>query len=95
MMDDYLLTPRCATCGRAINAHAPDCFWVTGSVTPARTPWEDNAIQFPRLLAEIMATQDNLDADALCEAMDITREELDELFDRAQAAWETIKEKRR
>lgn len=53
--------------------------------------WENDEIQFPRLLAEIVATQD-LDYDALCEAMDITEDDIDELFDRAQERWEQIKE---
>ena len=53
--------------------------------------WNDNRLQFPRLIAEIAATQDNLDTQALCESMDITESELSELFDRAQVAWERIK----
>jgi hypothetical protein len=54
--------------------------------------WADDWIQFPRLLAEICATQDALDDSALCESMDLTENEVAELFDRAQAAWEAIKE---
>ena len=50
--------------------------------------WKDDSIQFPRLLAEI-------DACGLTphqfrdirESMDITDDELDELFDRADTAW--------
>lgn len=53
--------------------------------------WENNSVQFPRLLAEISATQDNLDIPALAESMDLTVEEVNELFDRADAAWERIK----
>lgn len=53
----------------------------------AHSKWEDDHIQFPRLIAEIIATQENLDVVALCEAMDISIEELDSLFERAQAAW--------
>jgi hypothetical protein len=45
--------------------------------------WDDNSIQFPRLLAEIMATQDDLDIAALAEVLD--------LFERAQNEWERIK----
>ena len=56
------------------------------------TNWENNNIQFPRLLAEIVATQCNLDFAALCESMDLTVDEVDELFDRAQMEWEIIKE---
>ena len=53
--------------------------------------WNKNSIQFPRLLVEINATQENLDEGALADAMDITITELDELFDRADRAWENIK----
>lgn len=55
--------------------------------------WNDNSIQFPRLLAEIAATCDIpiTQQRELCESMDITLEELDELFERAQDAWERIK----
>ena len=53
-------------------------------------PWTNNAIQFPRLLAEIMATQ-NLDMAALAESMDLSIDEINELFDRADAVWEDQK----
>ena len=53
--------------------------------------WNNDAIQFPRLIAEIMATQD-LDMVALCDAMDLELPHLNELFDRADAEWERIKE---
>ena len=52
--------------------------------------WQDNAVQFPRLLAEIMANC-NLDMPAIAEAMDLSVEQLSELFDRADQAWEDIK----
>jgi len=54
--------------------------------------WEDNSIQFPRLLAEILATQENLDYEALSESMGLEQARIDELFDRADAEWERIKE---
>lgn len=53
--------------------------------------WENDEIQFPRLLAEIVATQDSLDIDALCESMDLEPDEVDELFNRAQKRWDEIK----
>lgn len=52
--------------------------------------WMDNLIQFPRLIAEIMATQE-IDMPALAESMDISVDELNELFDRANQAWEAAK----
>jgi plasmid maintenance system antidote protein VapI len=54
------------------------------------TVWENDNVQFPRLLAEIVATQE-LDLTALAEAMDLSIEEINELFDRADIAWEMAK----
>jgi hypothetical protein len=70
---------------RQINSTAP--------VAPsaADVPWDNDAIQFPRLLREIQATQE-LDLAALEASMDVDREDLDALFDRANVAWETAKQ---
>lgn len=54
-------------------------------------PWERNEIQFPRLIAEINATQDSLDFKALADSMDLSVEEVQSLFDRADQEWESIK----
>lgn len=55
-------------------------------------PWDCDPIQFPRLLAEIAATQGKLpDEPALRESMDLEQAEINELFDRAQRAWDEIK----
>ena len=51
--------------------------------------WLRDDIQFPRLLSEIVATQDKLDIPCLAESMDLTIDEVGELFDRAQGAWAT------
>lgn len=53
--------------------------------------WKDNRIQFARLICEINATQDKLDIPALADSMDLTVEEVTELFDRAHDEWEKIK----
>lgn len=55
--------------------------------------WKDDAVQFPRLLAEIAATLEITAEqwDSLAESMDLEPEEIGELFDRAQAAWERLK----
>ena len=55
-----------------------------------RSNWKDNAIQFPRLISEIMATQE-IEIEALCQSMDLTEVEVEELFDRADAIWQEIK----
>ncbi len=56
--------------------------------------WNNNAIQYPRLLAEISATQDSFDHASLCESMDLTKAEVNELFERAEVDWQYIKETR-
>ncbi len=53
--------------------------------------WRNNSVQFPRLLSEISATQDKLDLGALAESMDMSVDEVNELFDRAQEEWEKVK----
>lgn len=55
--------------------------------------WEDDQVQFIRLLAEISST--NLTSEIysqLREATDLTNEEINELFDRADAAWQKYKQ---
>lgn len=52
--------------------------------------WTRDDLQFPRLLAEIAATQ-KLDLEALGEAMDLEEDAIDELFERAQQAWQATK----
>lgn len=44
--------------------------------------WNDNLTQFARLLAEINATQ-TLNYESLSEQTDLTLQEIDELFERA------------
>ena len=56
--------------------------------------WEDNSIQFPRLIAEAVAAgvwDDKSDAFRLmCESMDLEHEEVFEIIDRAQTIWDKI-----
>lgn len=56
------------------------------------SPWEDDAVQFPRLLCELQANADDLSLEQVAESMDLTLEEVGSLFDRAVKAWERIKE---
>ncbi len=55
--------------------------------------WKDNAIQFPRLITEILATQNRLDMMAIAESMDLEISQINELFLRAQGIWDEIKQK--
>jgi hypothetical protein len=56
--------------------------------------WERNDLQYPRLIAEILAAGAlNESARALiCESMDLDPPELDELINRAETDWTRIKE---
>lgn len=53
--------------------------------------WADTQLQAVRLVSEIIAIQDNLDMEGLCESMDLEMEDLNELMDRIQESWEQIK----
>lgn len=57
--------------------------------------WEDNAIQFPRLIEEAQGvgafTPEVLRA--MAESMDLTTPQVCELLDRAQATWDRLKQK--
>lgn len=71
------------------------CMSTDTYLTPAHgeiNRWEDDNLQFPRLLAEIMAVDIGESAwDELMGSMDITSDELESLFNRAQNRWEEIK----
>lgn len=53
--------------------------------------WMDDSVQFPRLIAEINATQDHLDIESLADSMDLETGDVHELFNRADRAWELAK----
>lgn len=57
------------------------------------TNWHNNAIQFPRLIAELEAVGAFTPqvSEALCVEMDLTMDELDEIVFRAQQKWDSIK----
>lgn len=54
-------------------------------------PWDDNEVQFARLLCELVANVDDLHFEEVCESMDLEPEQLQELFDRANEVWEEAK----
>lgn len=85
--NDTVLEEKCA---------CPDCGYVEDfSVIEQHNPrWDDDSIQFPRLLAEIASTVE-LTEDQMGElaaSMDLEFNDIAEIFDRAQARWEEIKE---
>lgn len=56
------------------------------------TRWERDELQFPRLLAEIRGVITDEQISQLCESMDFVPGDIDELFQRANAEWERIKD---
>jgi hypothetical protein len=55
--------------------------------------WQENHIQFPRLLAELRAVGLTDEQYAgLAESMDLDRDSIDELLERAEDSWQRIKE---
>jgi hypothetical protein len=76
---------------------ALDCTFFC-SVEPPSTPnvnWENNGIQFARLIAEIEATGQMHGAlvSELCDSMDLTSDEVYEIVGRAQKVWDKTKER--
>jgi len=58
----------------------------------ADTNWRNNAIQFPRLICEIAdVVLRPEDYDDIAASMDVSRDELAELFDRALEVWDDVK----
>lgn len=57
--------------------------------------WNNNAIQFARLIAELEAAGGfpNSIMNALCESMDLDMGQISEIIDRAQGTWDAIKDK--
>ena len=57
--------------------------------------WRNDAIQFPRLISELLATS-ALNAtviEELAVSMDVSVEQLNDILDRADTAWNDIKER--
>ena len=58
-------------------------------------PWQDNQIQFARLLDEIASALDGEQTQSLmkdlCASMDLSPDRVDEIFTRAEAVWEAAK----
>jgi len=55
--------------------------------------WHNNEIQFARLLCELVANCDSLEHVLVAESMDITLDELQSLYDRANAVWKNKRPK--
>jgi hypothetical protein len=59
---------------------------------PVNSVWDNDLVQFARLLSEIRAACDMQGFDAVLKSMDITEDMADELFDRAERMWEKAKQ---
>ena len=71
-----------------------DGIWL-GLNDPLEPDWDNNYVQFARLIAEINATVDIKEEDwkELCESMDLQEDEVNQLFDRALQVFEQSKER--
>ena len=60
----------------------------------AKSLWDNDAVQFPRLLAEIRAIglTSTQYSELACE-MDLSRDKIDELLERAETEWQAHKER--
>lgn len=56
--------------------------------------WQRSDLQYPRLIAELLATGafDTNIRTAICDSMDLEPHQLDELLSRAESDWTTIKQ---
>jgi hypothetical protein len=54
--------------------------------------WENNGIQFPRLLAEVYGVLTHEQVGSLAENMDLAPHEVCQLFERADAQWQALKD---
>jgi len=55
--------------------------------------WEDNSVQFPRLIAEAEAAGlwcDKVGVQLMCESMDLDTDSVFEIIERAQTVWDKI-----
>lgn len=59
----------------------------------ANKNWKNDHLQFARLLAEAVATGAITITDELMETMDLNQNQINEILDRAQNAWDKVKSK--
>ena len=80
--DDQSVTVECTRCGMVLL-----------ELFEKEHPWDNNEIQFARLLSELLANVPMKNLDKVCESMDLNESLLRELFERADKVWEAAKEK--
>ncbi len=89
-----VVVPGAATAARFSNPREAleELHRVSGAPTPD-TRWQDDEVQFARLLCELVAAGQPSDQvmQSLQEAMDLPESAIDELFEHAHRTWETAK----
>lgn len=85
-----------AEVGLGYDLESPPCsiHTVARRRTQANPLWDEDLIQFARLLSEIAAGQSSIRFEDLCASMDLEVDDINELFDRANEVWENAKEAR-
>lgn len=87
----YLLGPVAKTLESEVIPQLRAHMVMNGHVSPSNS-WESDAIQLPRLLAELRTLGLTPEQYAhLREEMDLTNNDIDELLERAETKWQTIK----
>jgi hypothetical protein len=56
--------------------------------------WENNDVQFPRLLTEVAAVLTTEQYKEIALSMDLTLDDVTDLFERAERVWDNIKAKK-
>jgi hypothetical protein len=62
-----------------------------GTLPGAGTAWDDDELQFARMLCEIVATHEHLNVDALVISTGLKASDINEVFERAHERWERAK----
>lgn len=60
-----------------------------GIIKPGR--WDDDKVQFARLLCELVANCENLQMRSVAESMDLSVPDVQSIYDRAHIVWENAK----
>jgi predicted RNA-binding Zn-ribbon protein involved in translation (DUF1610 family) len=80
---------KCDACGAEYNDRYELVGYYHEETDEQKKPdlWKRDDIQFPRLIAEINSMVDSLDLEALAKSMDVTVNDVIDLFYRARVAW--------
>lgn len=86
------LVPRIASALERIATAIEENATAPALSTDQTASWENDSVQFPRLIAEIKGVGlSSEQVQELCTSMDLKKEDIYDLLERAEATWEDIK----